>query len=427
MSGKPNPYKVAQQQFDLAANTLRLDQAVRDLLRSPMREYHFSIPVRMDGGTVRIFRGFRIQHNDARGPCKGGVRFQPQGIVDAFRAQAMWTTWKCAVLDIPLGGSMGGFLCDPHDLSLGEQERLCRGWVRQIAKNLGPLIDVPYPDTMSGDQHMLWMLDEYEVIFGGKYPGFITGKPVGIGGSRGRIESTGYGAIIALREALKELGVSIRGTSASVQGFGNVARHAVQLFQRMGGTVTCVSSWHQGDQISYAFRKKDGIDFAELAAVTNTFGEIEKEKAQDLGYEILPGDHWIEQDVDILIPAAAGNQVSFSTVERISSRVKILVEAASGPTTPRADERLNEKGLLVIPDLLANAGGVICGYYEQVQSNNNYYWSKEDVLGQLDSSMTAAYFDLSDFAKANGLKMRDAALIMAVDRVAQACSARGWV
>ena len=427
MSGKPNPYEVAQQQFDLAADVLGLDQAVRDLLRSPMREYHFSIPVRMDDGTVRIFRGFRIQHNDARGPCKGGVRFQTQDTVDAFRAQAMWTTWKCAVLDLPLGGSMGGFLCDPHDLSRGEQERLCRGWVRQIAKNLGPLIDVPYPDTMSSDQHMLWMLDEYEVIFGGKYPGFITGKPVGIGGSRGRIESTGYGAIIALREALKELGITIKGSSASIQGFGNVARHAVKLFQRMGGHVTCVSSWHQGDQTSYAFRKKTGIIFDELAAITNTYGEIDKEKAQDFGYEILPGDQWIEQDVDILIPAAAGNQVSQSSVERISSRVKVLVEAASGPTTPRAEERLFEKGLLVIPDLLANAGGVICSYYEQVQSNDNYYWSKEDILGQLDSTMTAAYFDLRDFAKANGLKMRDAALIMAVDRVAQACGARGWV
>jgi glutamate dehydrogenase (NAD(P)+) len=427
MRTKPNPYEVAQQQFDLAADVLELDQAVRDLLRSPMREYNFSIPVRMDNGDVRIIRGFRVQHNDARGPCKGGIRFQPRSTIDTIRAQAMWTTWKCAVLDIPLGGSMGGFLCDPHNLSLGEQQRLCRGWVRQIAKNLGPLADVPYPETMTSAKHMLWMLDEYEVIFGGKYPGFITGKPVGLGGSRGRTESTGYGAIIALREALKELGMDIDGTRASVQGFGNVAQHAIQLFQRMGGYVTCVSSWDQDDQTSYAFRKKDGIIFDELTTITNTFGEIDKDKAQDLGYEILSGDDWIEQDVDILIPAAAGNQVSLSKVEKISKQVKIIVEAASGPTTPLADEKLKEMGLLIIPDLVANTGGVICSYYEQVQSNANYYWSKDDVLGQLDSSMTSAYMDVSDFAKTNNLKMRDAALIMAVERVALACKARGWV
>jgi len=427
MRTKPNPYEVAQQQFDLAAEFLELDQAVSDLLRYPMREYHFSIPVRMDDGGVRIIRGFRVQHNDARGPCKGGVRFQPRSTIDIIRAQAMWTTWKCAVLDIPLGGSMGGFLCDPHDLSLGEQERLCRGWVRAIAKNLGPLVDVPYPETMTSAQHMLWMLDEYEIIFGGKYPGFITGKPVGLGGSRGRTESTGYGAIIALREAMSEKGLSIEGTCASVQGFGNVAQHAVQLFQRMGGCVTCVSSWDQDDQTSYTFLNVNGINFDELAAITNTFGEIDKNKAQDLGYEILPGDSWIEQEVDILIPAAAGNQISLSTVEKISKQVKIIVEAASGPTTPLADEKLKEQGLIIIPDLVANAGGVICSYYEQVQSNANYYWSKDDVLGQLDTSMTSAYMDVRDFAKTNNLKMRDAALIMAVDRVAQACKARGWV
>jgi len=427
MIRRPTPLEVAQEQFDRAAEQLKLSPAVCDLLRYPLREYYFSIPVRMDAGDVKIFRGVRIQHNDARGPGKGGIRFVPDGSTETLRAQSMWMTWKTAVANIPLGGSMGGFLCDPRKLSLREQEGLCRGWVRQMARNVGPLVDVPYPDLMTNAQHMLWMLDEYEVIHGGKYPGFSTGKPVGMGGSRGRAEAMGYGVIITVREAMRKLGLDIRNTRASVQGFGNVAQHAVQLYQQLGGVVVCVSSWHQADQTAYTYRKKTGVIFNELIPITDRFGEIDKEKALDLGYELLPAEAWIEQDVEVLIPAATGNQISFSVLEKISHNVKIVAEGASGPTSPRAEEQLNAKGIYIIPDLLASSGAVICSYYEQVQSNNNYYWHKNDVLGQLDVNMTAAYISVNDFAHENDLNMRAAAMMIAVDRVAQACQDRGWV
>ena len=422
-----NPFKTAQKLFDNAAELLELDQAARDFLRYPMREYQFNIPVRMDDSSVKVFRGFRILHNDARGPGKGGIRFHPQETVDTVRALSMWMTWKCAVVDIPLGGAKGGIICDPHDLSLLEQERLCRGWVRQIAKNIGPLSDIPAPDVMTNSQHMLWMLDEYEAIHGAKYPGFITGKPVGMGGSLGRVEATGYGVMITVREAMKELGINIQNTSASFQGFGNVSQYAIQLYQQMGGTPICVSCWNQEDQTAYAFQKKDGFELNELMSVTDHFGEIDKSKAQDLGFEMLPGDAWLEQDVDLLVPSALENQITGENADKISQKVKLIAEGANGPTTPDADNVLKDRGIHVIPDFLANAGGVTCSYFEQVQSNANYYWAKEETLGKLDLKMTNAYVDVSKFAKAKKLYMRDAAYMISVDRVAKACRARGWV
>ncbi|MGB2963122.1 MAG: Glu/Leu/Phe/Val dehydrogenase [Anaerolineales bacterium] len=422
-----NPFKTAQKQFDHAADLLELGRATRDFLRFPMREYQFSIPVRMDDGNVKIFRGFRVLHNDARGPGKGGIRFHPQETIDTVRALSMWMTWKCAVVDIPLGGGKGGIICDPHDLSLLEQERLCRGWVRQLVKNIGPLADVPAPDVMTNSQHMLWMLDEYEVIQGAKYPGFITGKPVGMGGSLGRTEATGYGVMITVREAMKEQGINIQNTSASFQGFGNVSQYAIDLYQQMGGTPICVSSWNQEDQKAYSFLKKDGINLNELLTITDHFGEIDKNKAQDIGFELLPGEAWLEQDVDLIVPAALENQITADNAGNISQKTKIIAEGANGPTTPEADNIIKERDILVIPDFLANAGGVTCSYFEQVQSNANYYWSKEETLGKLDQKMTNAYVDVSKFSKSNKLFMRDAAYMISVDRVAKACKARGWV
>ncbi len=422
-----NPYTIAQKQFDNAAELLELDQATRDLLRVPLREFHFSIPVRMDDGSMRIFQGFRVQHNDARGPSKGGIRFHPQETIDTVRALSMWMTWKCAVVDIPLGGGKGGVICDPHDLSLNEQERLCRGWVRALAKNVGPLSDVPAPDVMTNSQHMLWMLDEYETIHGGKFPGFITGKPVGMGGSLGRTEATGYGVMITVRESMKELGVDIQKTTASFQGFGNVSQYAIELFQQMGGKPVCVSCWNQQEGKAYSFIKKDGFDLEKLRGITNHFGEIDKTQAQDLGFEIEESGAWLEQDVDLLVPSALENQITGETAPKISRQVKIIAEGANGPTTPEADEIIKERGILVIPDFLANAGGVTCSYFEQVQSNQNYYWAKEETLGKLDLKMTNAYLAVSKFAQANKLFMRDAAYMISVDRVAKACRARGWV
>lgn len=422
-----NPFETAQKQFDHAADLLNLNQATRDILRNPMREYHFLIPVKMDDGSTRIFKGFRVQHNDARGPAKGGIRFHPMETIDTVKALAMWMTWKTSVADIPLGGGKGGVICDPHNLSNAEQEQICRGWIRQIVKNIGPNIDVPAPDVMTNPQHMLWMLDEYEIIRGERFPGFITGKPVGMGGSKGRTEATGYGVIITLREALKELYIKPENTTASVQGFGNVAKYAIELYQKMGGMVLCVASWDQADKTSYSFRKKTGIDLKELIAITDPFGGIDKIKAHDLGYEVLPGDAWLEQEVDILIPAALENQIRTDNVDKINKSVKILLEGANGPTARDADAVIIQKKLHVIPDFLANAGGVVCSYFEQVQCNMNYFWEKDEVLGKLDMKMTSAYTSVSDFSKANKLGMRDAAYVIAVNRVAQACHNRGWV
>ena len=422
-----NPFETAQSQFDRIAEQIGLDQGARDLLRQPMREFHFNIPVRLDDGSTRVFRGFRVQHNDARGPGKGGIRFHPQETIDTVRALAMWMTWKTAVVDIPLGGSKGGVICDPHELSMREQEQICRGWVRQVARDIGPISDVPAPDVMTNSQHMLWMLDEYEHIAGQHMPGMITGKPVGMGGSLGRTQATGYGVIYTLREALREKDLDPQNCIASVQGFGNVAQYAIELFDQLGGSVTCVSSWDQKDRRSYCFRRPGGIDLDQLRGVTDRFGGIDKEKAQDLGYELLPGEAWIEQEVDILIPCALENQINGESVGKVSDRVKIVAEGANGPTTPEADAALRKRGTFVIPDFLANAGGVTCSYFEQVQSNMNYYWAMDEVLGKLDTIMTAAYLDVSDFATKKHLEMRDAAQVLAVSRVAQACRDRGWI
>jgi glutamate dehydrogenase len=422
-----NPFEMAQAQFDKVADMLELEQAARDLLRTPLREYHFSIPVKMDDGSVRVFRGFRCQHNDARGPGKGGIRFHPQETIDTVRALSMWMTWKCAVVDIPLGGSKGGVICDPHNLSMREQENICRGWIRQLSRDIGPLADVPAPDVMTSGQHMLWMLDEYEAIQRAKYPGLITGKPVGLGGSLGRTEATGYGAIYTVREALKHMGIDIEKTTASVQGFGNVAQYAIQLYQMYGGKVICVSCWDQQDQMAYTFKKEAGIDLDALLKITDRFGGIDKNKAEAMGYEILPGDAWIEQDVEILIPAALEHQVREELIGKVSDKVKLIAEGANGPTTPQADKEIQKRGIFVIPDFLCNAGGVTCSYFEQVQSNINYYWEKDDVLGRLDTKMTSAFKAVSELAKKRDLYMRDAAYVIAIDRVVQACRLRGWI
>lgn len=422
-----NPYKNAQAQFDKVASIIGLDEATREFLRQPMREYHFTIPVQMEDGSAKIFNGYRIQHNDARGPAKGGIRFHPQETIDTIRALSMWMTWKCAVVDIPLGGGKGGIICDPRSLTEKEQERLCRGYVRKIAKDMGPCLDVPAPDVMTNAKHMLWMLDEFETIHGGRYPGFITGKPVGMGGSLGRTEATGFGVIYTLREALKALNIKPEDTTASIQGFGNVAQYAALLYQQLGGRVIAVSCWDFADKQSYTFRKKDGLDVVALQGIVDSFGSLDKDKARDLECEILSGEDWIAQEVDILIPAALENQITQANVNRISSQVKVIAEGANGPTTPDVDEIIKERNIFVIPDFLANAGGVTCSYFEQVQSNSNFYWEKDEVLEKLDLKMTAAFKAVWELAQQRNLYMRDAAYVISINRVAQAVKMRGWV
>jgi glutamate dehydrogenase (NAD(P)+) len=422
-----NPFEMAQAQFDRVADIINLDSATRDLLRYPLREYQFAIPVRMDDGSMKVFRGFRVQHNDARGPAKGGIRFHPHETLDTVRALATWMTWKCSVVDIPLGGGKGGVICDPHNLSQREQQAICRGWIRQLAKNVGPVNDVPAPDVMTNPQHMLWMLDEFEIIHGGRYPGFITGKPVGMGGSLGRTEATGFGLIFTVREALRQMNLKPTDCTASAQGFGNVSQYAVRLFQQLGGKVICVSCWDQEDQTSYTFRRTSGVDPDELMGITDRFGGIDKSKATKIGYEVLPGDAWLEQEVDVLLPAAIEHQITGDNANKIHPKVKLIGEGANGPTTPEADKVIKERGIFLIPDFLANAGGVTCSYFEQVQGNMNYYWERDEVLGKLDVKMTAAFNAVSDLARKQKLYMRDAAYVIAVNRVAKACRDRGWV
>lgn len=422
-----NAFKMAQQQFDGVADKLDLDQATRDLLRNPLREYHFLIPVRMDDGSVKVFQGFRVQHNDARGPAKGGIRFHPLETIDTVRALATWMTWKTSVVDIPLGGGKGGVICDPHNLSMREQEGICRGWVRQIAYNVGPFQDVPAPDVMTTGQHMIWMMDEYETIHNGRYPGFITGKPLGVGGSLGRTEATGYGCVYVMREALHEMGIDIKKTRAAFQGFGNVSQYALELYIKLGGTPICVSCWDQQDQKSYTFRKLSGINLQELRKITDRFGGIDRKQAKELGHEVMEGEAWIEQDAEILFPAAMENQVTSETAPHIHKNVRLIVEGANGPTTPEADEMIKQRGIFVIPDFLANAGGVTCSYFEQVQCNQNYFWTKDEVLAKLDTKMTDAYLKVSALARDRKVYMRDAAYMIAIQRVAEACKLRGWV
>ena len=424
---KYNAYHTAQQQFNDVADIIDLDQSAREVLSEPSREFHFTIPVKMDDGTTKAFKGYRIQHNDARGPAKGGIRFDPNETADTIRALSMWMTWKCAVVDIPLGGGKGGIVCDPRELSETEQERLCRGYVRQLAKNIGPLTDVPAPDVMSNSKHMLWMLDEYETIYGARYPGAFTGKPVEMGGSLGRTEATGYGVIYTLREALKELNMDMSKTTASIQGFGNVAEYAARLYSEMGGKIITISTWDNVDKKAYTYRKADGIDVEELVLIKDKFGTIDKDKAVGMGYELLDGEAWLEQEVDILIPAALENQITKENFSLINESVKVICEAANGPTTPEADDLIKARDIYLVPDFLCNAGGVTTSYFEQVQSNMNYFWDKDDVLVRLDQKMTTAYHAVHQLAEEKELYMRDAAYVIAINRVSEAIKHRGWI
>jgi glutamate dehydrogenase (NAD(P)+) len=424
-----NPFKMAQAQFDQVAEQMGLDQAVRDMMRWPLREFRFQLPVRMDDGSIKVFFGFRVQHNDARGPAKGGIRFAANETLDTVRALATWMTWKTAVADIPLGGGKGGVVVDPSTLSVGEKERLCREWIDAVWKNLGPRNDVPAPDVGTTPQMMGWMMDEYSKLVGEYTPGVITGKPVGGGGSKGRTEATGFGVIVTVREALQHLGIDSKGTTASLQGFGNVAQYAaINFIEMLGGKVICVSCWDRDDRTSYTFTKEDGVDPYFLQKITDQYGTVDKEQAAEAGYVVEDGDAWLSKDVDVLIPAAVEGVITGDNVDQISEQVKILAEGANGPTTPEADKVLEERSVFVIPDFLCNAGGVTCSYFEQVQNDMNYYWSKEEVLSKLDDKMTNAFLGVLATSLENGeLFMRDAAYRVGIQRVETAMRLRGWV
>ena len=428
MAETTNAFEMAQRQFDQVAELLKLDPQVCEILRWPLREYHFRIPVRMDDGSIRVFQGFRVQHNDARGPNKGGIRFHPAETVDTVRALATWMTWKCAVVDIPLGGGKGGVIVDPATLSTSEKERLVRGWVQQMWKNIGPRLDVPARDVGTTPQMMGWMMDEYSRLVGAYTPGVITGKPLGGGGSQGRTEATGFGVIYTVREAMKYLKLDATKCVAAIQGFGNVAQHAaIGFIELLGGKVVCVSFWDLDDRKAHTVSKADGIDPHFLMDITDQYGSIDKAKAQSAGYSIEPGDAWISKDVDVLIPAALEGQINGESVKKVSKRVKLVAEGANGPTTPDADTVLKERGVFMIPDFLCNAGGVSVSYFESVQNDQNFYWPKEEVLSRLDTKMTHAFAAVLEMSEKEQVYMRDAAYMVAIARVVKAMELRGWI
>ncbi len=423
-----NAFELAQKQFDSVANKMGLDPQIAGILRWPLREFRFQIPVRMDNGQIQVFFGFRVQHNDARGPAKGGIRFAANETIDTVRALAMWMTWKCAVADLPLGGGKGGVVVDPTTLSVGEKERLCRGWVDQMWKNIGPRMDVPAPDVGTNAQMMGWMMDEYSKLRGEYVPGVITGKPVGSGGSQGRVEATGFGVIYTVREAMKHLKMDPTRSVAAIQGFGNVAQYAALGFTEiLGGKVACVSCWDTKDKCAYTYSHPDGVNPRFLMSITDQYGTIDKEQAYKAGYIIEEGDAWISKEADVLIPAAIEGQINAETVTRISPRVRLVAEGANGPTTLEADEFLKAHGIFVIPDFLCNAGGVTTSYFEQVQNDMNFYWSKEEVLKKLDTKLTQAFHDVLALSVKEGIYMRDAAYMVAIRRVVEAMELRGWV
>jgi len=428
MTTEMNPFKLAQAQFDHVAEQMRLDEAVRSILRWPLREFRFQLPVRMDDGSIKVYFGFRVQHNDARGPAKGGIRFAANETLDTVRALATWMTWKCAVADIPLGGGKGGVVVDPSLLSVGEKERLCREWIDAVWKNLGPRNDVPAPDVGTTAQMMGWMMDEYSKLRGEYVPGVITGKPIGGGGSEGRTAATGFGVVVTVREAMKHLGLSPAGKTASIQGFGNVAQYAATSFiEILGGRVIAVSCWDRDDHKAYTYTKEDGIDPRFLQHITDQYGTVDKAQAEAANYVIEDGNAWMKKDVDVLIPAAVEGVITGDNVDQISSHVKILAEGANGPTTLEADERLKQRDIFVIPDFLCNAGGVTCSYFEQVQSDMNYYWEEEEVLAKLDKKMTSAFGGVLATALSKELYTRDAAYWVAIARVEKAMRLRGWL
>ena len=416
MADVRNPFVIAQKQLDEAAQLLRLDPAVHELLRWPMREFHVRIPVRMDDGSVRVFEGFRVQYNNARGPTKGGIRFHPEETFDTVRALAAWMTWKTAVVDLPLGGGKGGVVCNPKEMSQGELERLSRGYIRAIAHYIGPDIDVPAPDVYTNPQVMAWMLDEYEKIVGRSAPGVITGKPLPLGGSAGRGDATARGGIYAIREAAKVLGLDLSGATCAIQGYGNAGQFAHKLAVEILGLKVVAVSDSKGGIYS-----AQGLDWNTLVKHKRETGAVKGFP----GAEDISNEELLELDVTVLIPAALENQITEENADRI--KAKILAELANGPTTPEADVILHQRGVYVIPDFLCNAGGVTVSYFEQVQNAYGYYWDEETVHERLDRKMTTAFHAVHEAAQKHKVHNRLGAYLVAVSRVAEAMRLRGWV
>jgi len=411
-----NPFEVAQKQLDECARILNLDPEVHAILRVPMREVHVSLPVRMDDGTLRIFQGFRVQYNDARGPTKGGIRFHPEETIDTVRALAAWMTWKCALLDLPLGGGKGGVICNPKEMSQGELERLSRAYIQAIYPFIGPEKDIPAPDVYTNPQIMAWMMDEYSKIAGKNQFGAITGKPIGIGGSAGRGDATARGGVYVIREAAKQCGIDLKKATVAIQGYGNAGSYAAELIRSVAGCRIIAICDSKGGILNTR-----GLDPKTVLDHKNKTGSV----VNFPGAKNISNKELLELDVDILIPAALENVITRDNAPNV--KAKILAELANGPTTPEADEILYNNGVHVLPDFLCNAGGVTVSYFEMVQNFYMNYWEENEVHERLDKKMTAAYHSVLETSKKYNINMRQGAYVVAVERVAEAMKLRGWV
>ncbi len=408
-----NPHKIAQIQFDIAAEYLKLDAGLRQILRTPKRVLEVSIPTKMDNGQVKVFTGYRVQHNVARGPAKGGIRYHPNVTVDEVKALATWMTWKCATVNIPFGGGKGGVICDPKRMSKAELERMTRRYTSEILPVIGPEQDIPAPDVYTDAQTMAWIMDTYSMTKGYSTLGVVTGKPVSIGGSEGRKEATARGVLVSVEEACKVKKMSLRGAAVAIQGFGNAGSMVAKLFAEKKARIVAISDSRGG-----VFNSR-GIDPLKAMRYKERSGTV----VGMPGTSRISNDDLLTMKCDILIPAALENVITLNNVDQI--KAKIVAEAANGPTTPHADEALARKGIMLLPDILANAGGVTASYFEWVQDLQSFFWPASEVNLKLESLMRRAFLEVYESMRKHRTHMRTGAYVLAVGRVADATLVRG--
>src|SRR5579885_2296802 len=411
--GAINPYQMAVAQFDVAAEKLNLSEDMRQVLRYPKRELIVNFPVRMDNGSIRMFTGFRVQHNVNRGPAKGGIRYSPQVTHDEVKALAMWMTWKCAVVGIPYGGAKGGVICNPKEMSIGELERLTRRYATEISLLIGPTSDIPAPDVNTNSQVMAWIMDTYSMHAGYSVPAVVTGKPLAIGGSEGRNDATASGVVTVTKKAADHIGMPLRGARVAIQGYGNAGAIAARLLHAEGCKIVAVSDTQGG------VYNESGLDPANVLLHKKEHGTVVGfAGAQRVGIQDV-----LEVPCDILIPAATEGVLTVANAERVQAR--IVAEAANGPTTPDADRIFRKRGVFVIPDILANAGGVTVSYFEWVQDLQSFFWSNDEIAARLETIMTRAFESVLEKSLAQDCDMRTAAYMVAIARVAEATQLRG--
>ncbi|NLY20267.1 MAG: Glu/Leu/Phe/Val dehydrogenase [Tissierellia bacterium] len=416
-----NPLENAQLQIKKAVDKLGLEESVYELLSNPQRTLEVSIPVKMDNGTTKVFKGFRAIHNNSVGPGKGGTRFHPSVTESEIKALSIWMTFKCSITGIPFGGAKGGICVDPNELSKSELERLSRGYIRGIYNHIGPKIDIPEPDVNTNAEIMSWFIDEYIKLTGKEELNAITGKPVEFGGSRGRSEATGYGLVTVLNEATKKLGIELSNSKVAIQGFGNVGNYTVEKAEELGATIIAIGEWCP-EHGTYAIYNEDGFKYEELYDYFYTKGHRNFLDFPDA--KVISLEEFWKLKADILIPSALENAITADIAKDID--VKLICEGANGPTTPEADMILNERNIPVIPDILANAGGVTTSYFEWVQNNIGMQWSREKVLDTLSEYMVRAFNNIWSTSKEYGVTLREAAYIHSTKVVSNAMKIRGW-